>query len=99
MIVNVQKKCKYLFMAQLDAPLWKMMRSPPPSVTTTTSIGHVANLILQKRYKMVIVVRHSKFSTYDGSSLRAVGVFTAEKLYGFVSPLPLPPQPNNPRNR
>ncbi|XP_022140025.1 pentatricopeptide repeat-containing protein At5g10690 isoform X2 [Momordica charantia] len=84
---------------ELDAPLWKIMRSPPPSVTTTTSIGHVANLILQKRYKMVIVVRHSKFSTYDGSSLRAVGVFTAEKLYGFVSPLPLPPQPNNPRNR
>lgn len=82
---------------ELDAPLWKMMRSPPPGVTTTTSIGHVANLILQKRHKMIIVVRHSKFRTYDGLSLRAVGVFTIEQLYGFISPIPIQSQPNIPR--
>lgn len=76
-------------MAQLDSPLWKMMRSRPPGVSTTASIGHVANLILQKRYKMVIVVRDSKFSTYDGSNVRAVGVFSAEQLYGFISPIPM----------
>ncbi|XP_008466303.2 pentatricopeptide repeat-containing protein At5g10690 isoform X2 [Cucumis melo] len=82
---------------ELDAPLWKMMRSPPPGVTTTALIGHVANLILQKRYKMVVVVRHSKFSMYYGSSLRALGVFTIEQLYGFMSPIPMPHRPNVPR--
>ena len=72
------------------------MRSPPPGVTTTTSIGHVVNLILRKRYKMIIIVRHSKFSTYDSSSSRAVGVFTIEQLYGFISPIPMQLQPNIP---
>ncbi|XP_031738823.1 pentatricopeptide repeat-containing protein At5g10690 isoform X2 [Cucumis sativus] len=81
---------------ELDEPLWKMMRSPPPGVTTTASIGHVANLILQKRYKMVVVVRHSKYSTYYGSSLRALGVFTIEQLYGFISPIPIQHRPNIP---
>ncbi|KAG7024513.1 Pentatricopeptide repeat-containing protein [Cucurbita argyrosperma subsp. argyrosperma] len=82
--------------SELEAPLWKMMRSPPPGVTTTTSIGHVVNLILRKRYKMIIIVRHSKFSTYDSSSSRAVGVFTIEQLYGFISPIPMQLQPNIP---
>ncbi|XP_022936928.1 pentatricopeptide repeat-containing protein At5g10690 isoform X1 [Cucurbita moschata] len=82
--------------SELEAPLWKMMRSPPPGVTTTTSIGHVVNLILRKRYKMIIIVRYSKFSTYDSSSSRAVGVFTIEQLYGFISPFPIQLQPNIP---
>ncbi|KAJ0090623.1 hypothetical protein Patl1_12681 [Pistacia atlantica] len=63
---------------ELNAPLSAMMRSPPPCVAATTSIGHVVDLILQKRYKMVVVVKHSS---------RAVGVFTSQQLSKLVAPV------------
>ncbi|KAH0989741.1 hypothetical protein GBA52_001224 [Prunus armeniaca] len=71
---------------EMNAPLSSMMRRPPPCATTRTSIGHVVDLIMKYRYKMVILINHS--SVYGGtpSRLRAVGVFTAEQLCNLVTP-------------
>ncbi|KAG6436507.1 hypothetical protein SASPL_101408 [Salvia splendens] len=65
----------------LDAPLATLMRRPPPCVTNSTSFGSVIDLMLEKRYKMVIVVKYGDARRISsGSSFKAVGVFTYEQL-------------------
>lgn len=66
----------------MKAQLSTMMRRPPPYVTTTKSIAHVVDLLLEKRYLMVIVVNPNELDGTAGynSSLKAVGVFTAAQL-------------------
>ncbi|KAG7550215.1 Pentatricopeptide repeat [Arabidopsis thaliana x Arabidopsis arenosa] len=69
----------------LDAPLVSMMRSPPTCVNTTTSIGRVVDLVLEKKLKMVIVVHCGNLSG-SGYSSKAVGAFTRAQLYRLFEP-------------
>ncbi|KAG9455954.1 hypothetical protein H6P81_000462 [Aristolochia fimbriata] len=73
---------------QLDAPLSTMMRDPPPCVTTSTSTGRVIELLLEKRYEMVIVVRSGNIydESYNSTS-KAVGVFTRDHLFEIAVPV------------
>ncbi|CAN7121129.1 unnamed protein product [Brassica rapa subsp. narinosa] len=66
----------------LEAPLVSMMRSPPPCVNTTTSIGRVVDLVLEKKHKMVIVIH----CCGNGYSSKAVGAFTRAQLYRLFEP-------------
>lgn len=62
-----------------------MMRSPPPPVSTTTSIGRVVDLVLEKKHKMVIVVHCVNLNGSSYSS-KAVGAFTRAQLYRLCEP-------------
>lgn len=72
---------------ELKTTLSNIMRVAPPCVTGSTSIGTVINLLLEKRYKMIVVVKpNNLYESGDSSSLRAIGVFTPQQLYKFASP-------------
>ncbi|KAI4377598.1 hypothetical protein MLD38_015197 [Melastoma candidum] len=74
--------------SELNAELGTMMRSPPPCVTAATSIHRVFDLILEKKYKMVVIVKNDDTygERYSNASISAIGVFTSEKLFGYVNP-------------
>ncbi|XP_038698883.1 pentatricopeptide repeat-containing protein At5g10690 isoform X2 [Tripterygium wilfordii] len=70
--------------SELNAPLITMMRSPLACVTPTTSIGRVVDLILEKRYEMVVVIKHGNSCGSASHSGRAVGVFGVEQLFKLL---------------
>ncbi|XP_030486649.2 pentatricopeptide repeat-containing protein At5g10690-like [Cannabis sativa] len=73
---------------KLDAPLWTMMRSQPPFVTSSTSIGRVLELLIEKGHKMVVVVNPNDLNrgtTNNTSSLRAIGVFASTQLSNLIT--------------
>ncbi|XP_057516539.1 pentatricopeptide repeat-containing protein At5g10690 isoform X3 [Amaranthus tricolor] len=70
--------------SDLNLPVSAMMKSPPPSVAASTSAGRVIDLILEKRYKMMIVVKDTNM--YSSYSSRPVGVFTCEHLHKLIKP-------------
>ncbi|XP_077223111.1 pentatricopeptide (PPR) repeat-containing protein / CBS domain-containing protein [Tasmannia lanceolata] len=73
---------------QLNEPLSRMMKGPPPCITTMTSTGRVIELLLEKRYKMIIVVKSSNvYESIYSSSSKPVGVFTLEQLYKLAIPV------------
>lgn len=85
----------FFFGLQLDAPLWTMMRSPPPFVTTTTSIEQVVDLLIEKGHKLIVVVNHNDlYGTNYNSSLRAVGIFASAQLSELITT-----ESNSPREK
>uniref|UniRef100_A0A1D1XT34 Pentatricopeptide repeat-containing protein At5g10690 n=2 Tax=Anthurium amnicola TaxID=1678845 RepID=A0A1D1XT34_9ARAE len=72
---------------ELNVPLSRLMRGPPPCVTTSTSVGRVIELLLEKKYKMVIVVRSGNlYETNHAFNSRPVGVFTFDQLSKLMIP-------------
>ncbi|XP_065012183.1 pentatricopeptide repeat-containing protein At5g10690-like isoform X4 [Musa acuminata AAA Group] len=70
---------------KIDAPVSSVMRGPPPCVTTSTSIGRVIDLLLEKKYEIVVVVRNSSvYETIYSCSSRPVGVFTLKNLFPLL---------------
>ncbi|XP_042389828.1 pentatricopeptide repeat-containing protein At5g10690-like isoform X2 [Zingiber officinale] len=66
---------------KLDAPISSMMRGPPPCVTASTSIGRAIDLLLERRYQILVVVRNTDiYQTIYSFSSRPVGVFSLENL-------------------
>nr|CAD1825515.1 unnamed protein product [Ananas comosus var. bracteatus] len=76
--VGIVHRCDCI---KLDAPLSTVMRGPPPCVTALTSVGRVIDLILEKKYEIIVVVRNSNVyeSSYSSSS-RPLGVFSLARL-------------------
>ncbi|CAL9754705.1 unnamed protein product [Musa acuminata subsp. burmannicoides] len=70
---------------KIDAPVSSVMRGPPPCVTTSTSIGRVIDLLLEKKYEIVVVVRNSSvYETIYSCSSRPVGVFSLKNLFPLL---------------
>ncbi|XP_058067934.1 pentatricopeptide repeat-containing protein At5g10690 isoform X4 [Magnolia sinica] len=73
---------------QLDASLSQVMRGPPPCITTSTSTRRVIELLLEKRYKMIVIVKsNNDYETSYSSSSKPVGVFTFEQLFKLAIPV------------
>ncbi|KAJ3704838.1 hypothetical protein LUZ61_008543 [Rhynchospora tenuis] len=71
---------------KLDVPLSSLITGPPPFMTTSTAVARVIDLMLDKKYEMVVVVKSTDlYSNQYGSISRPVGVFSLDWLYKLGS--------------
>lgn len=73
---------------ELNAQLSSIMRSPPPFVTSCTSIGRAVAFLLDQKYKMIVILKSE--SNYDGAfgyaMGRTIGFLTSQHLFSLVCP-------------
>ncbi|KAJ1700456.1 hypothetical protein LUZ63_000235 [Rhynchospora breviuscula] len=71
---------------KLDVPLSSIIMGPPPCVTTSTAVARVIDLMLDKKYEMIVVVKSAdSYSNQYGSISRPLGVFSLDWLYKIAS--------------
>ncbi|KAF3339261.1 pentatricopeptide repeat-containing protein [Carex littledalei] len=71
---------------KLNVPLSSLITGPPPCVTASTAVARVIDLLLDKKYEMIVVVKGGDlYSSPFRSSSRPLGVFSLDRLYRLAS--------------
>lgn len=86
LLLFLANNCFYGHCLQLDVPLSSIITGPPPCVSAATAVARVIDLLLDKKYEMVVVVKGGDlYSSPYRSSSRPLGVFSLDRLYRLAS--------------